>query len=236
MSENMSILDQFKDYYEKMGSNPQAVVDFISIQEESLVDMDRAGQEMTPQLRSQIADFYDYFSTKFGDDGPVMDKVEAKWGTKPPGLLLLGFQFSLENGEKLIASKYDRVQTGSRAEHNISELAFFIAAAPCRVNIIGDPDASYDFDWPMEVTSEDLQDLDILKGLLADFVLAKAGMIVRRFGEKEKDKVYGFVSDNGGVTSMEVDALTFAMGAHADDTMKKYLESVEIRKADIKFK
>ena len=61
-------------------------------------------------------------------------------------------------------------------------------------------------------------------------------MIVRRFGEKEKDKVYGFVSDNGGVTSMEVDALTFAMGAHADDTMKKYLESVEIRKADIKFK
>jgi|GEM_PF-2647277 len=237
ISSEGSILQNFRDYYMKNGSTPESVVSFIASQEERLAAMDENSEPVTDEQKDEICEFYEYFSSQFGDDAGVMDMVEQRWEAKPPELLLLGFTFAIAKEENELAHKFAKIRVGSREEHNILELAFFIAAKACRVSIIGDEDSSYEFDWPMDIASDSVTDIDVLKGMLTDFITSRSGMIVRRFGEgSEKDTVYGFMSDNGAADSMETEALTFAMGSHADETMKDYLGNVEIKKAELKFR
>ena len=235
MSDKTKMLQDFREYYMKNGRSAQSVVDFISQKEDMITAMEAENKPLDELLKDQIGEFYEYFSSEFGDDDEIMNLIQGKWNTKPPTILLLGFQRMFEKGEKIIADKYSSVQEGSREEYNISQLAKFISMRPCRVSIIGPENASYEFDWPLEVSSQEITPVNMLNGMLTDFIRLGDGMIVRRYSNA-KDEVFGFIPENGSVQCMEKDNLAFAMSSHADSTMKTYLDNVEIKKAELSFR
>jgi len=234
MSDNGTMLQKFREHYMQCGQTVQCILDFIEAQDAMLIEKKVDPMDPPAEIRKEIGEFYDYFAANFGDSDEVMGAIQQKWGPQPPAVLIIGFQGMFEKGEKAIAEKYDRIREGSREEWNISKLAAFIVKQSCHVSIIGPEDYSYELDWPIEVSSKEVNAVQILKGMLTDFLLHGEGMIVRRLCEP-KDEVYGFLPDDGGVEAMEVDRLTFALSVHADDTMKDYLNHVVIKKAEIDF-
>lgn len=234
MADNETMIQEFENYYGRFGS-PESIVDFLTKMDTRLEKMMNDEEPEPDDFEEQVRDFYNYFSKKFGDNDTVMDKIEDRWSEKPPTILLLGFRFAVAEEEQRLASKYEKVEKGSSVDYNINQLFVFVATGPCKVTIIGPEDASYEFEYPMRVATDGLSAVDIVKGMLADFVTVGEGMIVRRFGDK-KDDVYGFMTKDGSVESVSAETLGTMMAAHADAAMTSYLKAVEIKQASITFK
>ena len=231
-----TMLQNFRNYYMQCGQTTQCILDFIEAQDEMLRSQGVDIMNPPAGLKAEISEFYEYFAGNFGDSDEVMGSIEKKFGQTPPAVLLIGFQTQFERGERAVAEKYtSRVREGSREEYNISQLASFIAPNQCHISIIGPEEYSYEIEWPVEVSSPDLTNVQLLKGMLSDFLFHGQGMIVRLFREP-KDEVYGFLPDDGGVEAMEIDRLAFALGVQADEEVKEYLNHVVISKAGLSFR